>query len=131
MAGVIGERAKQGPFTACLALSSGNHPLHYKRKDLYTLDVQSKNGSLTDLDSALISKEYAMQPGQIVRLNNVVIEVLEVSNGLPSRAEFRFKVTIDDPSLLWFRWENGIYLPFTLPDVGEAVTIEGTPLPMG
>ena len=67
-----------------------------------------------------------MQPGHIVRLRNVVIEVLEVSNSLPSRAQFRFKVPIDDPSLLWFRWENGTYVLFTPPDVGEAVTIEGS-----
>ena len=131
VAGVLGERANQGQFTPCLALSSGNHSVTYKRQDVYTLDVQSDNGSLTDLDSGLISKESAMQPGHIVRLSNVVVEVLEVSNGLPSKAQFRFKVTIDDPSLLWFRWENGMYVPFTPPDVGETVTIEGAPFPMG
>ena len=79
VSGVIGERMNEGgQFTPFLALSSGNHSVTYKRKDLYTLNVQSENGSLTDLDSRLLSKAYAMQPGQIVRLNNVVIEVLEV-----------------------------------------------------
>jgi len=125
VAGVMGQRVNQGDFTPFLALSSGNHTVLYKRKDLYTIDVLSKNGSLTDLDNFLLSKEFAMQPGQIVRVRDVVIEVLEVFNGLPSKAQFRFKVPIDDPRLLWFRWRNGTYVPFTPPGVGETVTIEG------
>ena len=120
-----------GQFTPFLALSSGNHSLIYTRKDLYTINVQSENGSLTDLDNRPLGKEYAMQTGQIVRLNNVVVEVLEVSNGLPSRVQFRFRFPLDDPGFLWFRWENGTYVPFTPPDVGEAVTIEGAPFTIG
>ena len=124
---VLLERMTQGgQFTPFLALSSGNHAVTYTRKDLYTIDVQSENGSLTDLDNRPIGKEYAMEPGQIVRLNNVVVEVLELSNnGLPSKAQFRFKSPLDDPSFLWFRWDNGTYVPFTPPEIGESVTIEG------
>ena len=131
VSGVIGQRVNEGQFTPFLALSSGNHSVTYKRKDLYTLNVQSANGSLTDLDSRLLSKAYAMQPGQIVRLGNVVIEVLEVTNGLPSRAEFRFKFPLDDPGFLWYCWEKGTYVPFTPPGIGEAVTIEGDRFPKG
>lgn len=131
VAGVIGHRVNQGDFTPFLALSSGNHTLLYKRKDLYTIDVQSKNGSLTDLDNFLLSKEFAMQPGQIVRVRDVVIEVLEVFNGLPSKAQFRFKLPLEDPSILWFSWGNGIYVPFTPPEIGEEVTIEGAPFTIG
>ena len=114
-----------GQFAPFLALSSGNHSVTYMRKDLYTINVQSENGSLTDLDNRPLGKEYAMQPGQIVRLNNAVVEVLEVRNGLPSRVQFVFNFPLDDPSFLWFRWENGTYVPFTPPEIGEAVTIEG------
>ena len=87
--------------------------------------MQSENGSLTDLDNRPLGKEYAMQPGQIVRLNNAVVEVLEVRNGLPSKVQFIFSFPLDDPSFLWFRWVNGTYVPFTPPEIGEAVTIEG------
>jgi len=132
VSGVLGERVNRGQFNSSfLALSSGNHPVTYTRNDLYTIDVQSENGSLTDLDSPLLSKEFTKQPGHIVRLGNVIIEVLEVYNGLPSKAQFRFKLPLEDPSLLWFSWENGIYVPFTPPDVGEAITIEGTPFKIG
>ena len=121
-----------GQFTPFLALSSGNHSVTYTRKDVYTINVQSENGSLTDLDNRPLGKEYAMEPGQIVRLNNAVVEVLEVSNnGLPSKAQFRFKSPLDDPGFLWFRWDNGTYVPFTPPKIGEAVTIEGAPFTSG
>ena len=124
---IIGQRVNQGQFTPFLVLSSGNHSVTYTRKDVYTIDVQSYNGSLTDLDNRLISKAYAMEPGQIVRLNNAVVKVLEVRNGLPSRVQFKFNFPLDDPSFLWFRWDSGIYVPFTPPEIGEEVTIEGSP----
>ena len=120
-----------GQFTPFLALSSGNHSVTYKRKDLYTINVKSENGSLTDLDNRPLGKEYAMQPGQIVRLNNVVVEVLEVSNGLPSRVQFRFRFPLDDPGFLWFRWHDGTYVPFTPPAIGETINIEGARFTMG
>ena len=114
-----------GQFTPFLALSSGNNSITYTRKDLYTIVVQSENGSLTDLDYRPLGKVHAMQLGQIVRVNSAVVEVLEVRNGLPSKVQFTFNLSLDDPSFLWFRWENGIYVPFTPPEIGEAVTIEG------
>ena len=132
VASVIQERMNQaGQFTHFLALSSGNHSVTYTRNDLYTMNVQSENGSLTDLDNLHLGKEYAMQPGQIVRLNNTVVEVLEVRNGLPSKAQFRFKIPLEDPSLLWFSWKKDVYVPFIPPEIGEAVVIEATPLTMG
>lgn len=87
--------------------------------------MQSENGSLTDLDNRPIGKAFTMEPGQIVRLNNEVVEVLEVRNGLPSKAQFRFTFPLDDPGFLWLRWDNGTYIPFTPPEIGEEVTIEG------
>ena len=131
VSGVIGERGNQGAIYSFPGTEFREPSVTYKRKDVYTIDVQSDNGSLTDLDSALFSKESAMQPGQIVRLSNAVVEVLEVKNGLPSRAQFKFKIPLDDPGFLWFRWENGTYVPFTPPDVGETVTIESSPFPRG
>ena len=129
---VLMEKMNQGEqFTSFLALSSGNHSVTYTRKDLYTIDVQSEGGSLTDLDNRPIGKAFAMEPGQIVRLNNVVVEVLEIRNGLPSKAQFRFRFPLDDPSFLWFRWDNGTYVPFTLPEIGEEVTIEEAPFTLG
>ncbi len=66
-----------------------------------------------------------MQPGQSVRLSDMSIEVLKVTDGLPSAATFRFSVSLNDSSLVWFRWEEGKYIPFNFPAVGETVTLEG------
>ncbi len=72
-----------------------------------------------------------MQPGEIVRLNDVHIEILEIKEGLPSAASYRFKRTLEDSSLNWFRWQDGQYVPFTPPAVGETVIIEGARFTMG
>ena len=130
-AGVMGQKMNEGQFAPFLLMSAGNQTLTCERKDLYIIEVQSEKGSLTDLDSHLLSKEYAMQPGQVVRVGDVVIEVLEIRNGLPSRAQFRFKLPLEDPGLLWFRWENDAYIPFSPPEIGKRVTIEGACLPIG
>jgi hypothetical protein len=128
---VISHRFTRGELTPIIALTSGDHPLSFTRKDLHTIEIQAGSKSLTDLDAFLISKEFTMQPGQIVRLSDMSIEVLEVNDGLPSAATFRFSVPLNDSSLVWFRWEEGKYIPFNLPAVGETVTIEGARFPMG
>ena len=76
-------------------------------------------------------KHFAMLQGQIVKLDDVAIEVLEINNGLPSAARFRFLVSLEDSSLLWFYWQDGKYIPFTLPAVGETITVEGARFTMG
>ena len=72
-----------------------------------------------------------MHQGEKVELDGVIIEVLEANVGLPSAATFTFSVPLNDSSLIWFRWEEGKYIPFTLPAVGETVTIEGARFTMG
>jgi len=120
----------EGQFAPYLLMSAGNHTLTCERKDSFIMEVLSEKGSLTDLDSHLLGKEYAMQPGQIVRVGDVVIEVLEIRNSLPSRAQFRFKLPLENPSLLWLFWENDAYRSFSPPKVGEKVTIDGASLPI-
>jgi len=129
-AGVMGQRMSEGQFAPYLLMSAGNHTLTCERKDSFIMEVLSEKGSLTDLDSHLLGKEYAMQPGQIVRVGDVVIEVLEIRNSLPSRAQFRFKLPLENPSLLWLFWENDAYRSFSPPKVGEKVTIDGASLPI-
>ena len=128
---VISHRFTRGELTPIIALTSGDHPLSFTRKDLHTIEIQAGSRSLTDLDAFLISKEFTVQPGQIVRLSDISIEVLEVREGLPSAAVFRFSVPLEGSSLLWFRWQDGEYVPFPPPAIGETIAIERARFPMG
>jgi len=124
---VISHRISQGEFTMIKALTSGGHPLTLIRKDLYSIEIRAKTGSLTDKDSFLIrgGKAPVLRQGESVWLSDVTIEVLEVDDGLPTAATFRFSVPLEDPDLVWFHWQDGVYVPFTPPAVGETVAIEG------
>jgi len=128
---VISHRMSQGEFAMIKALASGVHPLALIRKDLYSIEIRAKTGSLTDMESFFIrSGRGSMRQGESVWLSDVTIEVLEVDDGLPTAATFRFSVPLEDPDLVWFRWQDGVYVPFTPPAVGETVTIEGARFPM-
>jgi hypothetical protein len=130
---VIGRRAVQGRFTPLVALTSGSSSLVLTRSNKHTVEIRTENGSLTEYDLVFIKsiRKFSMQPGQIVKLDDINVEVLEVEDGLPSSARFRFLVPLEDQSLVWFRWQDGSYVPFTPPAVGETITIEGARFSMG
>ena len=130
---VIERRAVQGYFNPLIALTSGNNHLVITRIDPHTIEIRADKGSLTEYDLTFIKKNitFSMQPGQTVKVNDIHIEILEIKDGLPSAANFRFTVPLEDKSVAWFRWENGTYIPFTPPEIGEAVTIEGARFSMG
>ena len=130
---VIERRAVQGYFNPLIALTSGNNHLIITRIDPHTIEIRADKGSLTEYDLTFIKKNinFSMKSGQMVKLNDINIEILEIMDGLPSAANFRFTVPLEDESLIWFCWENGTYVPFTPPEIGEAVTIEGARFTMG
>ena len=130
---VIERRAVQGDFNPIITLTSGSSQLVMTRTDPYTIEIRSSKGSLTEYDLTFIKRNitFSMQPGQIVRLSDVRIEILEVKDGLPSAASYRFALPLEDSSLNWFRWLDGKYVSFPPPTIGETTTIEGARFSMG
>ena len=52
----------------------------------------------------------------------VLIEAL-TTDGRPRDVVFRFARRLEDPSMRWIRWQEGIYVPFTPPQLGETVRL--------
>jgi hypothetical protein len=70
-----------------------------------------------------------MHAGQTIELTGMTAEVVEVTEkGEPREVVFRFGVPLEDPSLRWVQWRDGLYVPFVPPAVGETVTL---PVPLG
>ena len=69
--------------------------------------------------------------GERIEAGRVAVEIKAVdSAGQPVAAEFRFDVSLDDPSLHWVMWQYDLmvhYVPFAVPAVGESVEIAGVP----
>jgi hypothetical protein len=129
---LAGHRLLQEQFNLLRALTSGNHSLTLAYKDFNTIEIRSQTGSLTDLDAYFLAKKnISMCQGQKIELDDMIIEVLQVEDGLPSAASFTFLVPLEDSNLLWFQWADGKYVPFTLPAVGETITVEGARFTMG
>ncbi len=45
------------------------------------------------------------------------------SDGRPQEAVFRFDRLLEDKSLRWVRWQDGVFVPVSLPRIGESITL--------
>ena len=65
-----------------------------------------------------------MAAGQQIDLMGVTVEITEVTqDGRPAEAAFHFLIDPQTPAFRWMCWKDGAYVPFTLPAVGESVTL--------
>ena len=72
-----------------------------------------------------------MRVGQRIELDGAVVEVTAVTaDGRPAEATFTFPTPLEDPSLRWLQWDDGVYASFELPAVGESVTLPPVKVPL-
>lgn len=45
-------------------------------------------------------------------------------DGRPKTVDFTFERELEDASLRWVRYEDGDFVPFDLPEVGEAIVLD-------
>jgi hypothetical protein len=75
---------------------------------------------------------HPLRPGARVKLTGVTIEINAMDAvGRPTEATFRFDAALEDSSLRWLRWQDGAWLPFVPPAVGQSVTPRPFSKPMG
>ncbi len=51
------------------------------------------------------------------------------AGGRPTEVSFRFARPLEDPSLVWLEWRDGLYEPFALPAAGETTTLAPARVP--
>jgi len=127
-----------------LVLGSSIHALEIERSEPDVLLVRPQGGYLLapgsplpgtaqpDLDprylmplfDRLYRGDEPMRLGERVEMDGITIEVSALTpDGRPAEARFHFQRGLDDPSLLWLRWQDGVYVPFEPPEVGTSVTL--------
>jgi hypothetical protein len=126
-----------------LVLGSSIHAVTVERPESDTLLVRPDGGYLLppgsplpgtaqpDFDPRyllplfdLLYRDAPMRLGEQVELTGMTVEVTALTaDGRPAEARFRFDRPLDDPSLRWLRWEDGVYVRFEPPPVGEKVTL--------
>jgi hypothetical protein len=129
---IVHLRMAQGHPTYLRSLTAGKTPLQVTRLNSNAIKLTAEGGSLIDIDSGFHIYQHAtFYPGQVVKQFDVVIEVLEVCDGKPTSAVFRFSESLNDSHYFWFIWKLDTYVPFSLPQVGETVKIEGATFDWG
>ncbi len=129
-----------------LVLGSGSRPLEIHRPDERTLLIRPAGGFLAPLGGSPPGREMAqvlfdqrcafrtldrlyrdhspMTIGQRIKLLGVTAEITALTaDGRPAEAAFRLGMKLETPLFRWLRWEDGEYVPFVLPAVGETLTL--------
>jgi hypothetical protein len=106
------------------ALSSGG-TLEVTRVGPRSLRVRFIGGFFpTAFSRFLRSPNDRFSAGQRVELPglSVTVESLD-KHGDPAEVLYKFAVPLEDPSLRWMRWHNGVYAPWTPPDMRHSERI--------
>ncbi|MHC4946018.1 MAG: hypothetical protein ACYTG7_23655, partial [Planctomycetota bacterium] len=137
---------------SAMVLGSGIHAMEVYRQDEFTLRIKPEGGFLAMPGSTppgeedkhplfdvryihqffdlLYRDDEPMQAGQRFELSYVTVEITQTTEaGRPLEAAFRFDRKLEDPFFRWLKWENGGYVAFTPPAVGETITLPAVTIP--
>lgn len=127
-----------------LVLGSSIHALTVERLDADTLSLRPEGGFLLPPGGAFQGTDPApfdvrhlmplfdqlyrdaepMRLGQRIELTGVTVEIAALTpDGRPAEARFHFAGGLEQPSLRWLRWQDGVYVPFAPPPVGASVRL--------
>lgn len=98
-------------------LATGVSDLRIARLDERTLSVRPALGYLSDPTQLMLrSLARPLRLGEKVVLDEATFEVVELTaDGRPAEVHVRFERALDDPRLVFLRWEQHGYVPFELP----------------
>jgi len=108
-------------------LASATSATLVERTGARTLVVTPESGLLsTTAERMLRSKTLPFAAGDRVSIPGMTAHVEAItSDGRPQRVRFDFDVDLDDPSLLWLRWDVLGFVPWIPPPVGGSETLAG------
>jgi hypothetical protein len=132
----------------CHLLAPGFREMEVRRSDEQSLTIRVQDGNLLSIAQTRRDRRPSLcyffevfnrlfrgphevfAPGDVVEMPGISVEVVSVDrSGFPDEVRFAFATSLDDPSLVWVRWEHHGdqlgYHPFAIPPVGEGTTIAG------
>ncbi len=116
------------------AISGERFPITVVRIGERALEVTYARGLLGEAmgDDMHRDRRFGMPVGTQVNLSGFAVQVLRTTeDGRPDKVRFTFDVPLEDPSLVFVRWDESRFVPFALPAVGERVVLPGATAPLG
>jgi hypothetical protein len=103
-----------------------------ERLDERTLRIEFERGLYrTILGWLFRGPDRPLRAGEAVALGDMRIEVAEVGEaGNPMAVVYRFNEPLEHESYNWVKWEDGVYVPFEPPAIGEVVDLPATRSPL-
>jgi len=94
------------------ALSATPVPVTLTRLDDNSLRIRYEDGPfIGPLGTLWRGPDRPMHVGQVVEVEGMTAEVAEITeSGEPREVLFRFDVPLEDASLRWVRWEDGVFV---------------------
>jgi hypothetical protein len=108
-------------------LASATSPTLVERTGPQTLVVEPQSGLLSTTGERMLrSERIPFRTGDRVDVPGMTATIESITeDGRPQRVRFDFTVDLDDPSLLWLRWDTLGFTPWTPPRVGARDTLPG------
>jgi hypothetical protein len=128
------QRAARGaprPARTRILATSGARELRLERVDERSLRVSCDKGIVArSADMMLRGPARPLGAGARVAVPGMSVEVERVtSDGLPTSAMYRFDRSLEDPSLVWLRWDNHSgFAPFQPPAIGAMAALPAVDL---
>ena len=109
-----------------LVLTNTVDPLRVTRKDATSLELTIEAGHFNTWTHGLVRRaDTPMPPGHKVTYPGMTLDVITATDdGNPVTVIATFDRPLDDPDYIWLTWGSGGYVPFSLPAVGEAKTLD-------
>jgi hypothetical protein len=98
-------------------LATGESDLLVERLDERSVRLRPERGFLfSSTQRVFRHPDRPFRRGDVVALSDMRVEVTELTpDARPAEIVVRLGRPLDDPSLLWVRWEKNEYVPFELP----------------
>jgi hypothetical protein len=135
-----------------LVLGSGNQSIEIHRPDDRTLLFRPEAGFLgpagrpeADCEAgqllfderrlllavdSLYRDDSPMAVSRQIGMLGVTADITSLTgDGRPAEVAFRFAMELENPHFSWLKWQDGVYVPFDPPTVGETVTLPAGEFP--
>ncbi len=111
-------------------LATGSAAVMLERLDTHTLRVAPDGGFLGhEIDHMLRTPARPFAVGEQIVLSGLTIEIETVTaDGRPRTVLAHFERELEDPGLVWRRWERTTYVPYQPPAVGGHDTLPAADL---
>lgn len=123
---INGVRAYRGKPVAAKTwlLASGTRTLTLTVVNSRAFDLASDKGLYDPVQEGLLRGPQApFSEGDSMRLPGVIITVMDVDHGVPTRARYQFAQTLDSSAYTFYIWNSGTVVQCILPPKGKPVQI--------